>query len=79
MSKPKMADAKPMVKELEPGQYYWCACGESKNQPFCDGTHNKAGLFSPISFTVDQKKTAALCMCKQTANPPYCDGTHNKL
>lgn len=79
MSKPKIADTKPMMQELEPGDYYWCACGESKNQPFCDGSHTREGAFSPVAFKMEEKKTAALCMCKQTGNPPFCDGSHDKL
>lgn len=79
MSQPKAADTKPVVLTLEPKTYYWCACGESKNQPFCDGSHTAAGQFTPKPFTLTEKKTVALCQCKQTKNPPYCDGSHTKL
>jgi len=78
MAEPKAADNKPKVMELEPKTYYWCACGESKNQPFCDGSHAKAGEFTPVEFKMEEKKTVALCMCKRTGNPPFCDGSHAK-
>ncbi|MBP0021387.1 MAG: CDGSH iron-sulfur domain-containing protein [Cyanobacteria bacterium SBLK] len=78
MSNPVVADTKPTVLELEAGTYYWCSCGQSKDQPFCDGSH--AGTdFTPLKFTVEEKKTVALCQCKATANQPFCDGAHSKL
>lgn len=78
MSEPVCAKKGPYAVELEPGRYYWCACGRSKNQPFCDGSH--AGTdFVPELFSVDEKKTVYLCGCKQTGNTPYCDGTHKDL
>ncbi len=78
MNKPVIADTKPAVMELEPGTYYWCSCGQSKGQPFCDGSH--AGTdFTPMAFEVEEKKTVALCNCKATNNPPFCDGSHSKL
>jgi CDGSH-type Zn-finger protein len=78
MSTPVIADKKPAVLELEPGNYYWCSCGQSQNQRFCDGSH-KGSEFTPLAFEVAQKKRVALCNCKHTANPPYCDGAHSKL
>jgi CDGSH-type Zn-finger protein len=79
MEKAKIADLKPVGVELEAGKkYFWCACGQSKNQPFCDGSHAGTG-FVPKSFEVEEKKTYYLCQCKQTGNPPFCDGTHNKI
>jgi len=78
MSEPVIADKKPAVLELEPGTYYWCKCGQSKNQSFCDGSH-KGTDFTPLAFEVTEKKKVAICNCKHTANPPYCDGTHSKL
>jgi CDGSH-type Zn-finger protein len=79
MSEPVIADKRPEVLELEPGKsYWWCACGRSKSQPFCDGSH--AGTdFEPIEFTVDEKRRYALCRCKRTGDSPFCDGTHSKL
>lgn len=73
-----IADRKPKQTQLEPGKYYWCACGRSKNQPFCDGSHAGTGI-TPVAFQVAEKADAWLCMCKQTGNAPYCDGTHANL
>lgn len=79
MDKPKSADNKPMIVELEKDKNYaWCACGQSSNQPWCDGSHKGTG-FSPKVFKVDESKKAALCMCKMTSNPPFCDGYHVKI
>ena len=78
MDKPKIADLKPKPVELEKNEYYWCACGLSQNQPFCDGSH--AGTeFQPKAFTPDAAGEVHLCMCKHTTNPPYCDGSHASL
>jgi len=69
----------PYAVELEAGKdYYWCACGKSKNQPYCDGSH-QGSEFSPLAFTAEESKTAYLCGCKHSKNAPYCDGTHTKL
>lgn len=68
----------PDTLELEPGTYWWCSCGKSVNQPFCDGSH-KDTEHTPVEFEVMEKQSVSLCRCKATANPPYCDGTHNKL
>lgn len=59
-------------------EYHWCACGRSKNQPFCDGSHAGTGI-TPKAFQVDQEGTYHLCGCKHTKNPPFCDGSHTKL
>lgn len=56
-------------------QYWWCTCGFSAKQPFCDGTH-KGSSFKSLPFQVNQKQTVALCGCKKTKTPPYCDGSH---
>jgi CDGSH-type Zn-finger protein len=69
----------PASVDVEAGKdYYWCACGRSANQPFCDGSH-KDTAFTPLRFSVEGAAKKFLCQCKRTANPPYCDGTHNSL
>ena len=78
MNQPVIADKKPAVMELEAGTYYWCSCGKSKNQSFCDGSHN-GSEFTPVAFEVTEKTSVAICNCKHTSNPPYCDGSHSKL
>ena len=78
MEEPKAAALEPKVMEVEPGEYWWCACGLSNNQPFCDGGH--AGTpFSPTRFTVEETRTIAFCQCKRSKNQPFCDGSHGNL
>ncbi|VAW91800.1 Glutamate synthase [NADPH] large chain [hydrothermal vent metagenome] len=76
---PIIADNKPINVSLTKGEeYYFCTCGRSNNQPFCDGSH--AGTeFNPTPFTAEQEGEAYLCQCKQTQNPPFCDGTHKQF
>ncbi len=78
MTNPVCTQKSPFVVEVEPGEHYWCACGRSKNQPFCDGSHAGTGI-EPVKFTVNQKETKYLCGCKATGNAPFCDGTHKEL
>jgi len=78
MEKGKVAANTPVALTLEPGAYFWCACGRSKNQPFCDGSHKGTGI-TPVQFKIDEKKEMFFCRCKQSNNPPYCDGSHLKL
>jgi methylamine---glutamate N-methyltransferase subunit C len=74
-----IADNKPKKIELNKGEeYYFCACGKSSNQPFCDGSH-KGTSFVPKKFTAEESGDAYLCMCKQSKNTPYCDGTHKSI
>jgi CDGSH-type Zn-finger protein len=79
MAEPTIAQKAPYAVQLEAGKsYYWCACGKSKGQPFCDGSH-KGSEFTPVKFEATETKTAYLCGCKHTGNAPFCDGTHGKL
>ncbi len=79
MAKPTIAAKSSMRIELEAGKTYaWCSCGDSSNQPFCDGSH-KGTEFAPIMFTADKTKKASLCLCKHSANPIFCDGSHKAL
>ena len=68
----------PMVQKVEPGTYWWCACGRSQRQPFCDGSHKVTGL-SPLQVEMAQSGTVAWCACKHSKKPPFCDGSHAKL
>ena len=78
MKTPVIAEKAPKNVTLEPGTYFWCACGKSKNQPFCDGSH-RGSEFVPLQFKVEEKKEVWLCQCKHSSNKPYCDGTHRNL
>ncbi len=79
MSEPTIAQKNPYAVELEEGKtYHWCACGRSKNQPFCDGSHQDTA-FQPVAFTAEKSERAYLCGCKHTSNKPFCDGTHSRL
>jgi len=76
---PMIAQKAPYKAELEAGKtYFWCACGQSKNQPFCDGSHKGTG-FVPTKVTVEESKTAYLCGCKHSKNGAFCDGSHKAL
>ena len=79
MIKRQKAGDKPIAIEVEQGKsYYWCSCGKSSKQPFCDGSH-KGSEFNPKVFKADETKKTFFCTCKQTYNQPFCDGSHNKL
>ncbi|MCL1041871.1 glutamate synthase-related protein [Shewanella marisflavi] len=79
MTKPVIADNKPKKVELTKGkEYYFCVCGRSNSQPFCDGSHKGTGL-TPKAFTPEDTGEAYLCACKHTGNAPYCDGTHKQF
>ncbi len=74
-----IAQKGPFKVELTAGTpIYWCACGQSKNQPFCDGSH-RGTEFTPKAYTPTESGPAYLCGCKQTQNAPFCDGSHVKL
>ena len=74
----KMNKQMPIMKDLKPGKYTWCACGKTKTQPFCAGSHTKSDP-QPIEFEIKEEKQVALCNCKLTKSPPYCDGAHEQL
>ena len=79
MSEPKVARRAPYAVEVEVGkQYFWCACGRSANQPFCDGSH-KGSEFTPIAYTPEESGRVFFCGCKHSNKAPLCDGTHSKL
>lgn len=78
MAEPRIAQKSPVVLKSEAGTYFWCACGESKAQPFCDGSHKGSG-FVPKRVDLTEVKTVAWCGCKHTHGQPFCDGSHNKL
>ncbi len=75
---PKIAAKVPAVLDLEPGTYWWCACGLSAKQPFCDGAH-KACEIRPVKLEVTEAGKHALCQCKRTKSAPFCDGSHRGL
>jgi CDGSH-type Zn-finger protein len=78
MEKPNIAQKGPVVMEIDVGTYWWCQCGLSNNQPYCDGSH-KTTSFEPMEVVIDRTRKIAWCACKQTGNAPFCDGTHKKL
>ncbi|HZL42260.1 MAG TPA: CDGSH iron-sulfur domain-containing protein [Verrucomicrobiae bacterium] len=78
MSEPFIFQKFPIVQKVEPGMYYWCSCGLSKSQPFCDGSHKGTGLKSK-QVEITEVKTVAWCACKHSSTMPFCDGTHSRL
>ena len=76
---PKIAQKSPYAVAVEAGKsYWWCACGLSSKQPFCDGSH-KTTPFTPVVYKADASKTVYFCGCKHSAGKPLCDGTHKAL
>ncbi|HTL53380.1 MAG TPA: CDGSH iron-sulfur domain-containing protein [Planctomycetota bacterium] len=75
MAEPIIFKKLPTTMYLSPGDYLWCACGRSKTQPLCDGSHESTD-FAPVPFTVTEKKKIVLCNCKHSLTPPFCDGSH---
>jgi CDGSH-type Zn-finger protein len=79
MAEPVVAQKAPYGVAVEAGKtYWWCACGKSAKQPFCDGSH-KGGEFAPKPYTADKDGTVYLCGCKHSAAAPLCDGSHKGL
>ena len=76
MSEPKRAGDAPIAVEVEAGKaYFWCSCGQSANQPFCDGSH-KGSDFTPVKWQAEEDGRKFFCTCKETDNNPFCDGSH---
>lgn len=78
MTTPVRAADTPFAIDVEGGKsYFWCSCGRSAKQPFCDGSH--AGTeFTPLKFEAAETKKVFFCGCKATNNSPLCDGSHSK-
>ena len=76
---PEIGGRRPVQVNVEAGKsYWWCACGRSKSQPFCDGSH-KVTSFRPVEHKAAANEEAWFCACKRTGNKPMCDGSHKKL
>lgn len=79
MTEAVIAQKSPYAVEVEAGKsYWWCACGRSKTQPFCDGSHKDTG-FTPLEYRAQASATVYFCGCKHSRNQPLCDGTHKTL
>ena len=79
MAEPAVAQKFPYGVEVEEGKtYFWCACGKSANQPFCDGSHQDTE-FLPAKYEAQESKQVFFCGCKRTNTQPLCDGSHNEL
>ena len=78
MPEPKCAQKAPYVVDVEAGTVFWCGCGESKNQPFCDGSHRGTGL-GPTKVDIPEATRVAFCGCKRSAKGHLCDGTHRTV
>ena len=78
MKDPDCPQKGPYGVELDPGRYFWCSCGLSESQPFCDGSH-KGSAFEPVAVEISERSTLWLCGCKRTAKGAQCDGTHKNM
>jgi CDGSH-type Zn-finger protein len=78
MTEPNVPQKSPYIVDVQPGKYWWCSCGKSNKQPFCDGSH-KGSEFKPMMVEFTEAKKIAFCGCKNSANKPFCDGSHRNL
>ena len=79
MEKPTIAQKGPYKVKVEKNKtYFWCACGLSQKQPFCDGAHKKEVKFKPLKYLADESKEIYFCGCKMSKRPPFCDGSHSR-
>ena len=79
MDKPTSSKKMPYKVSLQADKaYFWCSCGLSNKQPFCDGSHKKEGKFKSVKFVTKESGDVFFCGCKMTNNPPFCDGSHSK-
>lgn len=79
MERPLIAQRSPCGVAVDAGaSYWWCSCGRSSRQPFCDGSH-KGGAFTPLKVVAEASETLWFCACKQTRTPPFCDGSHRRI
>ena len=76
---PKIQKSPYKVKVEKDKTYFWCACGISQKQPFCDGSHKEERKFKSLKYLADENKEVYFCGCKMTKRPPFCDGSHSKL
>ena len=80
MEDPVITQKNPYKVKVEKGKtYFWCTCGTSQKQPFCDGSHKKEGKFKSVKYLSNESKDVYFCGCKMTNHAPFCDGSHSKL